>query len=267
MKLAVLQAQADVGRIDDNLQRIAEASREAAANGADLLLTPELFVCGYAPARAAAIFTPQDEEHAIAALAKIARDSGIALVASLPLAQPDGRTHIGAVLFDAEGTERLRYSKVHLFGDDERAAFAPADRAPKTVRIAEADVSLIVCYDIEFPEMARAAADAGAQLLLVPTALTVGFDPVQSVLIPARALENHIHVAYSNHTGVEDGLEFSGNSVIADPFGATLARGNAEDAIIYADIDPAATRRASVDVPYGRDRRPGLYETWRAERH
>lgn len=266
MKLAVFQGNSDVMNVPANIAAIAGAARQAATQHADVLLTPELFLCGYEPRKVAAEFTSAQEEHCKVALADIARTHKIALVASLPFTRADGSVRIGAVMWDAQGEQVMQFEKVHLFGPDEQAAFAAGDVAPTSVEVAGVRVSIIVCFDVEFPEMVRAAADAGADVVLVPTALTPGYDAVPSVLIPARALENHLVVAYANHTGVEGGLPLSGNSVIAGPRGETLARGGASPEIIYADVDVDAARSAEADVTYQASRRSQLYCEWASKR-
>ncbi|MEQ7736009.1 nitrilase-related carbon-nitrogen hydrolase, partial [Escherichia coli] len=103
------------------------------------------------------------------------------------------------------GNALIEYGKVHLFGPDERAAFTPATERPRVVNFQGIPTSMVICYDVEFPEAVRAAATAGAELLLVPTALAHGFDDVPQVLIRARSLESQLTIAYANHSGVEDG--------------------------------------------------------------
>ncbi len=149
--------------------------------------------------------------------------NGIALVYSLPAVTAAGEWHITATLVDEDGDELLSYAKVHLFGPEERQAFVPAAASPGVVDFHGVRTSLVICYDVEFPEAVRAAAVRGAELLLVPTALAEGFDAVPQVLIRARALENQLTVAYANHSGTEDGCDFLGGSVIAAPDGGLLA--------------------------------------------
>jgi predicted amidohydrolase len=148
----------------------------------------------------------------------------IALVYSLPAVTAGGQWQITATVLDARGDELLSYAKVHLFGPEERKAFSPAEAAPAVVNLGGIKTSLAICYDVEFPEAVRAAAAAGADLLLVPTALAHGFEAVPQVLLRARALESQLTVAYANHSGTEeDGCTFLGGSVIAGPDGELLA--------------------------------------------
>ena len=132
---------------------------------------------------------------------------------------------------------------MHLFGPDERAAFTPAAAAPGVVDFHGHKTALVICYDIEFPESARAAALRGADLLLVPTALAGGFDAVPQVLVRARALENQLTVAYANHTGSEDGCDFRGGSIVAGPDGSVLAAAGPGPELLFAELGEPGTRR------------------------
>ncbi|MFF2030301.1 nitrilase-related carbon-nitrogen hydrolase [Arthrobacter sp. NPDC058192] len=269
--LALMQANARVLDVEANCAAVEEGARQAGDAGAQLLLTPELFPVGYAPRRLRSTFDPGTLPALRQTLASIARRNSIGLVYSLPAVTPAGEWRISATLVDASGDELLSYEKVHLFGPDERAAFAPAAAAPGVVEFQGLKTALVICYDIEFPESARAAAVRGAELLLVPTALAGGFEAVPQVLVRARALENQLTVAYANHTGREEGYDFRGGSIIAGAEGTVLAAGGTGAELLFAelgrtaDAGAEATDRASAAddaVDYLRDSRPDIYRSW-----
>ncbi|QCB99099.1 nitrilase [Arthrobacter sp. PAMC25564] len=260
--LAVMQANAAVLDMDANCRAVDEAAGKAAAAGARLLLTPELFPVGYAPLRLRAELDPSLLPPLRETLAEIARRHGIALVYSLPAVTAAGEWRITATLLDVTGAELLSYAKVHLFGPEERAAFAAAGAAPGVVDFHGVKTSLVICYDVEFPESVRAAAVRGAGLLLVPTALSEGFDAVPQVLVRARALENQLTVAYANHSGAEDGCDFLGGSVVAAPDGSLLASAGAGEELLFAEVPEPDVRAASGEVAYLRDLRPAVYRSW-----
>ena len=263
--LALMQANSAVLDIEANCAAVEVAARNASAAGAQLLVTPELFAVGYAPRRLREAFDPGRLPALREVLAGIARRNTIALVYSLPAVTPAGGWHISATLVDEAGEELLSYDKVHLCGPDERAAFTPAAAAPGVVDFHGHKTALVICYDIEFPESARAAALRGADLLLVPTALAGGLDAVPQVLIRARALENHLTVAYANHSGTEDGCGFLGGSVIAAPDGGLLAAAGTGAELLFAELpEPGGPAADGVEdaVDYLRDRRPEIYRSW-----
>lgn len=270
MRIAVMQARAAVGDVDANLATIDARAADAAERSADVLVTPELFVTGYAPKRLHAV-DPAQQTRIASALAATAARHGIAVLASYPeVATADASDargtvaqYIAATLFDALGREALHYCKVNLFDDDETHAFAPGTDAPTTVELAGMRVSVIICFDVEYPEMTRAAALAGADVVLVPTALTAGFDDVPDVLVRARALENGIGLAYANHVGVEDGLTFGGGSVIVGPDGDFLAQAGDGAVLLVADITRDDVAGARDAVPYLVKLRRDTYVSWR----
>ena len=263
MLLALMQANSTVLDIGQNCSAVDMAAKDAAAAGADVLLTPELFPVGYAPLRVRAELDPDTLPDIRERLADIARRHGIALVYSLPVVAA-GEWHISATLVSRQGEELLSYSKVHLFGPEERKAFSAAQEAPAVVTLDGIRTSLAICYDVEFPETARAAAARGAELLLVPTALAHGYEDVPQILLRARALESQLTVAYSNHCGSEEGCDFLGGSVIAAPDGSLLAAAGAGPELLFAEVSAEAAGRARNAVPYLAERRPRVYQAWEA---
>lgn len=263
MLLSVLQANASVMDVEANLRTIAGAAQRAAQSGAGLLLTPELFPVGYAPLRLHAELDPSRLPGIRERLADIARSNGIGLVYSLPAVAHDANAwHITATLLDATGAEVLNYAKVHLFGPEEHKAFVGAQEPPAVVDFNGIRTSMLICYDVEFPEAVRAAATRGAELLLVPTALSAGFDNVPQVLIRARALESQLNVAYANHSGHEDIYNFLGGSVVAGPDGSLLAAAGDGASLLFAEVGTESVKGARNEVPYLRERRPELYREW-----
>src|SRR5699024_10315328 len=189
MKVALYQDSARPLDLEHNLQLVDRAAAEASAEGAELLITPELFATGYAPSMIREQLGEEAVGEAAEKLAAIARRHRIALVYSLPGRGLSDRRGINAALLDASGDTISEYEKVHLFGPQEKAAFVSGVERPPVVDYAGTKIALVICYDVEFPETVRAAAVGGADLIAVPTALAVGSEQVTRTLIPARALE------------------------------------------------------------------------------
>ena len=252
MRIAVAQ-EAATADVAENLRTLERLAERAARAGADLLVTPELFTTGYDPGRVHA------DPSLLPRVADLARRTGVALVVSEP--HDDGTAEsITAVVVDRDGTVLGRYTKTHLYGPAERAAFTPGDGTPLVVDVAGLRVGVLVCFDVEFPEAVRALAVAGADVVAVPTAI---FDPdVARLLLPARAYENRVALAYANHVGpAADGVStFSGGSVVVGPDGRVLARAEQDEAgLLLADVDAADLRGARDVVDYVRERRPETY--------
>lgn len=252
MKIACWQATADGGAA----ARLRAVARRAAAAGAALLVTPELSATGYLTdaRRLRALAEPLDGPHC-AEIAAIAAETGIGIVHGWPEADGD-RVFNTARLVGRDGRTLLRYRKSHLYGPVERAAFEPGDDGVAQVDFEGLRLGMLICYDVEFPEAVRAHAVAGTQLLAVPTALMKPGEFVATGLVPARAFENQLFVAYANWTGSAEGLTYCGLSRIVGPDGRVLS---GEGELRYAELDLAEIAKAREFSPYLADRRPALF--------
>jgi predicted amidohydrolase len=251
MRLAILQVKAVPGDVVANLAMIGGAARLAAAQGADLLVAPELATTGYGAGDVIRDLAEPADGPQSAALSEISRNAEISLVVGF--AERDGGTIWNSALLIERGTLRYCYRKRHLWGDYERNLFSAARRGSPVFEIAGVKIGLAICYDIEFPETARALALAGADLVLVPTALPEneysGF--IAERLLQVRAFENQIFVAYVDHAGSDANFTYAGRSCIVAPDGSDLARAGRSDAeLLIADVDPAAFAQCRVDNPY-----------------
>lgn len=258
MRIAALQCPPGGRRA---LDRLDAALAETAQAGADLLVTPEMLLSGYAiGAEAVAAAAAPTGEGLWRQAATLARRHGVALAVGGPLATPHGPAN-AAVLFDAAGEVRAVYAKTHLYGAVDRAQFVAGDALSPVVDLGAHRVALAICYDVEFPEVARSLALAGAEILLVPTANMAPFDSVCTRLVPARAEENGLAVVYANYVGAEADFVYCGRSCVSGPDGADLARAGAqEEVLLIADLAPDAVATARARVPYLAERRPDLYE-------
>lgn len=246
----------------DSLRALADAAARAAAQGARLLVTSELFLTGYAIGDRAAVraLAERADGPAAAEVAAVARRHGIAVAYGFP--ELDGEAvHNTVRLVGPDGTALAAYRKAHLFGDYERATYTPGDRPVVQAELDGVRIGLLICYDVEFPEAVRAHALAGTELLLVPTALMRPYETVPNVLVPARAYENGIHIAYANRCGPEGDYDFAGLSCLAGPDGTVRARAGYGAELLVADADPGVLRAARAETPYLTDRRPELYRS------
>jgi len=243
LRAAVWQGPCRTGDGAGSLREVARVVDSARADKVELLLFPELFSCGYSDSFS--LLQLQD----LRSVGAIARESGVCI--AFPYAErvapSDADTsptiYNSCAVFDAYGALAWNYRKVNLWGAWEQSVFEPG--APDQLqcfdlRLASGLVvrcGALICYDVESPEPARCLALAGAELLLVPTAL--GHGELQEVtplrVLPTRALENHVFVMYSNFEGsASQGDEgnktsrlvpsFCGRSAILAPNGQELAR-------------------------------------------
>ena len=259
MLIGLLQMEPAAADPARNLARIENAARSAAASGAELMVSPEMSLTGYAiGADIARLAEPRDGAM-VGALRQMAAAFGLALLAGFP--ERDGEhVYNSVVLAKPDGTS-IFYRKCHLYGPDEKAHFSPGAELPPLFEIGGFKAGLLICYDIEFPEMVRGLALAGAELVLVATALaaTPCCRRIAETIVPARALENHVFIAYADLCGTERGLAYQGDSSIVGPDGEVLARAGRSDALLLARLDRSAYSDVVAEVPYLAERRPDLY--------
>lgn len=263
LRIAGLQTPGSPGDAPANLAELDDAAARARGAGAGLLITPEMFVTGYDVGA-----EPLTEHGLIDGVTEVAGRHGIAVIAGLPVRR-GGATTNSAVAVRGDGSVAAVYDKTHLFADLDKSRFAPGDEPAAVVDIGGVRIGLLICYDVEFPEAARAAAMAGADLIAVPTANMVPFEFVCTSVIPVRAWENQVYVAYINHVGTERDTVYAGLSSIVGPDGVPLASAASGRELLIADVDTDVVARARADNPYLTDRRPQLYarEPQRPSRH
>ena len=259
MKIALYQGPGVALDVAANIATLGTQAERAAARSARLLIAPEMILSGYNIGPAAIEERAQASDGAAAqAIAELARQHGIAILYGYP-ERADGHIYNAVQLIDADGSRLANYRKTHLFGDIDRDAFSPG--TDETV-LAELDgwrIGLLICYDVEFPENARRLALAGADFIAVPTAVMPPYDFVASHMVPTRAFENQVFVAYANRCHSENGLEYIGLSCVVGPDGTDLARAARDEELIFADLEPellAEWRRVNT---YFDDRNPALY--------
>ncbi|TPK77444.1 carbon-nitrogen hydrolase family protein [Mesorhizobium sp. B2-4-15] len=241
--------------------------REAAAQNATYIQTPEMTGALIRDKEArAASFTSEDKDIVVATARGLARELGVYLhIGSTAILRADGKLANRALLFGPDGTTLATYDKIHMFDVDldngeswrESASYEPGTEAVVT-EIAGAKLGFAVCYDLRFPQLFRAEAMAGADLLTVPAAFTRQTGEAHwHVLLRARAIENGAFVVAAAQGGLhEDGRETYGHSLIVDPWGRILAEAaHDEPDVIVAEIDPAQSLAARKKIPNLRNAR------------
>lgn len=244
-----------------NAGTMARLVREAAAQGATYVQTPEM-TGALQRDRAAMKAALRDESHdlIVAAASTLAGELGIHLhVGSTAIGLADGKMANRGFLFGPDGKKITHYDKIHMFDVDldngecwrESAAYTPGVTA-RLVNLTFGKLGCAICYDVRFPELFRAQAVAGAQIMSVPAAFTRQTGEAHwEILLRARAIENGMFVIAAAQAGVhEDGRETFGHSMIIDPWGVVLASaGGTGEGIVLADIDVGAVAAARAKIP------------------
>ena len=249
-----------------NLERVAEAMTTAAQHGADLAVFPEATQARFG-SDLRAVAEPVDGAFCTG-LAKLAREAGVALVAGVFEPAPDGRVYNTAVAYDGSGELAAAYRKIHLFdslGEHESAVVAPGSEVV-VADLAGIRTGFATCYDIRFPELARALVARGAELIVVPGAWAAGLFKEEHwvTLVRARAIENTVWVAAAGQvpdpssppTRAPTGV---GRSMLVDPIGTVRADLGLWPQVTVAELDSALTARVRTVLPSLEHRRNDVF--------
>jgi deaminated glutathione amidase len=261
-----LSSQADVG---ENLDRAEARIAEAAARGAKIALLPENFAflaSDEAGRRAIAEDLDGDPAGPIARrLSDIAKKHDVHVLAGgMPERSGDpDRPYNTLASFAPDGRLTARYRKIHLFDVDlaersyRESATSTAGTEPVVIDAAGLKIGLSICYDLRFPELYRALAAKGADVLVVPAAFTVttGKDHWH-VLLRARAIESQAYVVAAAQWGKHPGGRATfGKSCVIDPWGEIIAQASEGEGVALADVDPGYLRRVRDSLPSLQHRR------------
>ncbi|WP_201740848.1 carbon-nitrogen hydrolase family protein [Rhodoferax sp. TS-BS-61-7] len=254
LTLALLQCAPAPLDVAGNLQRLDQAAQQAAAAGAQVLVCPEMFISGYAIGAAAVQQLAQPADGAWAqAVAAIAQRHHIAVVYGYPEQDASGAVFNAAQWISAQGQRCLSYRKTYLFGDLDSNQFAAGAPSAATFMLQGWTIGLLICYDVEFPEATRRLALAGADLIVVPTANMPAYDFVAQALVPVRAYENQMYVAYANYMGAEGDVHYGGLSLLAAPDGQAVAQADRQPTLLIATLDDARLSTARAANRHVRD--------------
>jgi N-carbamoylputrescine amidase len=271
MRVALVQQHADWDR-DANRARGLVAARAAAAAGAEVIAFAELaFDCFYpqVPAtlehlnRAEPVPGPTTE-----AFSALAAEMGVVVVLNVFERGADGLTYDSSPVIDADGTLLGVSRMVHITEYEhfhEQGYYAPGDRGVPVYDTRFGRLGVAICYDRHFPEVMRALALQGAEVVFVPQAGAVGEWPagLYEAEMRVAAFQNGYFTALCNRVGREEHLDFAGESFVCGPDGEVLARaGLGTDEILACDLDLAQVTRSHARRLFLRDRRPDLYRNW-----
>lgn len=256
------------------LRKAATMIRQAAKKGAKIVCLPELFSTRYFPQEDRgdkSAYAERASGETTTAMARLAAELGIVLIVPFYEFGADGKYYNTALVLDERGKVLGRYRKVHLPHDPgfyEKSYFEHG-RDYKVFQTRYGMIAVLICYDQWFPEAARAARLAGAQIIFYPTALgdIVGYEPqgdwhdTWETAQRAHAIANSIYIAAANRVGREGQMRFFGQSFVSDPFGKILKRASrSKEEVLVAEVDFVRNKFFSEGWGFLRNRRPGTYK-------
>lgn len=260
MRVALYQCEPLPLDVSGNLTRLEHQAQAAAAQGAQVLVCPEMFLTGYnIGARACAELAQAQDGPAAQRIAEIARQYAIAILYGYPERSVEQRVYNAVQLIDSRGERSSNYRKTHLFSELDKSMFSAGEDLCPVVELNGWRLGMLICYDVEFPENTRRLALAGAELILVPTANMAPFDFVCDVTVRARAFENHCYVVYANYCGSEGEIRYCGLSSVCAPDGSRPALAAQDERLLIADLDRVQLAQARTVNDYFKDRRPDVY--------
>lgn len=259
LRVAIGQMDVALGDAEANLRAVQALAADAAAQGAELLVLPELWGSGYDLERAHEL---ADELNTglFAATAALARHHKLAICGSLlEWDTTTERPYNTATLYDANGALRGSYRKLHLIGLlDEDRYLAAGDAAP-VLETPWGTAALAICYDLRFPELLRRYALDGATLVLMPAEWPSPRIEHWRTLLRARAIENQCFVVACNRVGSDRANSFGGYSAIIDPRGTVLVEAGDSPELRLATLNFDLVSEVRSFQPVFADRRPEVY--------
>ena len=251
MKIELVQLAGRDGDTAYNLSRTLNAIATC-ADDTDLLVFPETHLTGFVGGKQLAQVAEPLTGPTLQTVLGAVRERGVSVVVGIA-ENHHGTFYNTSVLVTPEGIA-LQYRKTHLW-PSERGDFCPGDRFT-TVLWQGVRIGLLICYDIELPETARALAQLGAELIIVTNGNMDPYGPVHRTAIMARAQENQVFALMVNRVGAgDDALVFAGGSMVVDPFGRVLFEAGREETRQVVELDFAQLKAARRDYDYLKDRR------------
>lgn len=251
-KIALAQFNSILMDVDSNIKKMLDMITRAADNGADIIVFPELFTTGYnLDLIEDRIFDLAEtvDGSAVSAACRSARSNGIWVIVPMAFRVLD-KIFNSAVVIDNKGKVINVYHKNNLW-DKEQKYFEYGNH---DYRIYETDFgkfSVIICYDVDFPETSRTLAMKGAEIIFVPAAWATTHRNLWDIFLPSRALENTVYIAGVNRAGTEGEVVYFGDSKVYDPTGELIAKaGENTEEILYCDINVSTIPKIRKDFPY-----------------
>ena len=267
MRLAMLQMEV-VHNKQENLTSARRLLEQAAAEGAQLAVLPEMFCCPYSNQYFRAYGEPQGGE-AWQCLSRAARELKLWLVGGSMPELCEGKVYNTSYVFDPQGTQIAKHRKAHLFDINveggqsfrESEVLTPGDQVT-VFDTPWGKLGLCICFDLRFQELSKRMADEGARMIVVPAAFNMTTGPAHwELLFRQRAVDNQIFTLGVAPARDEQGEYVSyGNSILCDPWGTVLARAGAEAEVLLAEVDFARNDAIRRQLPIRSARREELYQ-------
>ena len=258
MKIGCIQLNIGFGKVEENYARAEKFIREAASQGAEIIVLPEMWNTGYALEKLDEL-ADVNGERTRAFLSSLSKELGVHIVGGSVSVKRGDQFYNTMYTFNNDGQLVGEYSKAHLFRLMDEHLYLEAGSEMNRFALGDIEAAGVICYDIRFPEWLRSHALAGAKVLFVPAQWPTPRIDHWKTLLQARAIENQCFVIAVNRIArkVEN---FNGQSMIIQPWGEVLWTGAEDEELAIIDVDFSIVDEVRGRIPVYDDRRPELYE-------
>lgn len=260
MKVAMIQMDMELGNPDRNFAKAEELVRQASGFKPDVITLPETWNVGFFPRERLAELSDREAERTREVFSGLARELDVNIVAgSVANLRKDGGIYNTACVFDRKGRMAAQYDKVHLFSPSGEHEYFRHGSEPCNFELDGIPCSLVICYDIRFPELIRSEMLAGSKVQFVvaqwPNTRQLHWDTLNR----ARAIESQSYVCCTNSVGTAGAVTCGGHSAVYGPMGECLVLGGEKEQLLLADMDLKAVDGVRESINVYRDRLPEAY--------
>jgi predicted amidohydrolase len=255
---AVLQFNISLGYIDGNLDKVLVGLRRVAEHGAQLVVLPEMWSCGYDYRNLKVLAT--ETPRILKILLEESHKLSLVIVGSMPELDNDGHIYNSAYVID-NGELRGTYRKLHLFSAMREDQFFSPGNTTLVTKTSVGCLGIVICYDLRFPELFRKMALAGAEIICLPAEWPKPRQDHWQILLRARAIENQLFIVAANCCGKQGKLDFPGLSQCISPRGTILDIAGEKNTELVTELDfnELLDYRNKIDIL--NDRRNDIYGT------
>lgn len=259
-RIALAQLDVVDGNKEENLRKMESAIKRASEESADLLILPELNLTGLVLKEQLKGIAEVREGESFKRIKGMLANFPVSVLYSFPEYVSDEEIYITSCLIGKNGEALAYYRKTHLFAE-ENEVFSKGNELI-SLNLGSLSIGMLTCYDIEFPEPARALALKGVNLLIVNSANMAPYEYIHRLFSQARALENQFFVAYCNRLGANEDYQYHGQSAVIGPDGKIISEIEADvEAVQIIDISLEDIKKSSSVFNYLADRRQELYQS------
>lgn len=269
-KVGICQMQVEEDK-DKNIQRAEMMIREAASQGSNLIVLPEMFNCPYEN-KYFPVFAEAFPEKTTKILSRLSKELGVYLIGGSIPEKEEKVIYNTSYIFNREGKVIGKHRKMHLFDIDieDGIKFKESEnlgfgQEVTVVNTAYCKIGVAICYDMRFPELMRLMVLEGAQVIVVPAAFNMTTGPAHwELLIRTRALDNQVYfIAASPSRNKNASYHAYGHSSIVNPWGTVVSEADEKECILYGEVDLNMVRKIRRELPLLKHRRIDVYELYR----